>query len=242
MRPSRPHGGGRAPDRRPGAPCRHRGAAPPTRPAGDRRSTPRASMRAASQPATSATARACRTSQGGGSRESSREAASTRPGTVIVPMVPDDVRRGRDTAGTGRRTSRGRRGRGARPAVGNQAGDRDRTPEGQAAIAVAARSRLGARRRPSAEAGTAAPAGRSGSAAMSAVAAPSVRTVISSASNPTTTVPSRSVRRTRAPAAASRSSVALAGWPYGLPAPADATATFGRTASTKGSVVAVRLP
>jgi hypothetical protein len=77
---------------------------------------------------------------------------------------------------------------------------------------------------------------------MPAVAAPSARTVIWSASKPTVTVPSRSVRKTRAPAAASRSSVALAGWPYGLPAPAEATATFGRVASMKGSVVAVLLP
>ena len=61
-------------------------------------------------------------------------------------------------------------------------------------------------------------------------------------SNATTTVPSRSVRRTLAPAAARRSSVARAGCPYGLPAPADATATLARTASTNGSVVAVRLP
>ena len=64
---------------------------------------------------------------------------------------------------------------------------------------------------------------------------PSARTLIPPASKPTTTVPSRSVRRTRAPAAASRSSVALAGCPYGLPAPAEATATFGWTASTNGS-------
>jgi hypothetical protein len=41
--------------------------------------------------------------------------------------------------------------------------------------------------------------------------APSVRTLIPPDSNPTTTVPSRSVRRTRAPEAARRSSVALAG-------------------------------
>lgn len=71
---------------------------------------------------------------------------------------------------------------------------------------------------------------------------PSVRTVIPVASNPTTTVPSRSVRRTLAPAVASRSSVDLAGWPYGFPAPADATATAGRTASTNAWVVAVLLP
>ena len=47
---------------------------------------------------------------------------------------------------------------------------------------------------------------------------------------------------TRAPDAASRSSVAFAGWPYGLPAPADATATAGRIASMNACVVAVRLP
>lgn len=71
---------------------------------------------------------------------------------------------------------------------------------------------------------------------------PSARTVIPDGSKPTTTVPSRSVLRTRAPAAARRSRVALAGWPYGLPAPAEATATRGRTASTNGCVVAVLLP
>lgn len=70
----------------------------------------------------------------------------------------------------------------------------------------------------------------------------SVRTVIPAASNPTVTVPSRSVRSTRAPTAASRSSVERAGWPYVLSAPAEATATRGRTAATNGSVVAVRLP
>ena len=71
---------------------------------------------------------------------------------------------------------------------------------------------------------------------------PSLRTVIVSDWNPTTTDPSRSVLRTRAPDAASRSSVALAGCPYGFPAPAEATATVGRTASTKAWVVAVLLP
>ena len=72
--------------------------------------------------------------------------------------------------------------------------------------------------------------------------APSVRTVIPVPSKPTTTVPSRSVRSTRAPVWANRSIVAAAGWPYGFPAPADATATFGRTASMNACVVAVRLP
>jgi hypothetical protein len=72
--------------------------------------------------------------------------------------------------------------------------------------------------------------------------APSVRTVMPPASKPTTTEPSRSVRSTRAPDAERRSSVAFAGCPYGFPAPADATATAGRTASTNAWVVAVRLP
>jgi hypothetical protein len=72
--------------------------------------------------------------------------------------------------------------------------------------------------------------------------APSVRIVIPDASNPATTVPSRSVRSTRAPAAASRSIVDLAGCPYGFPAPAEATATAGRTVSTNACVVAVLLP
>ncbi len=71
---------------------------------------------------------------------------------------------------------------------------------------------------------------------------PSAWTVIPAASKVATTVPSRSVRKTRAPAAASRSSVARAGCPYGFPVPAEATATFGRTASTNACVVAVLLP
>jgi hypothetical protein len=71
---------------------------------------------------------------------------------------------------------------------------------------------------------------------------PSARTSTSAASNVTETVPSRSVRNTRAPAAANRSSVLRAGWPYGLPVPADAMAIAGRTASTNACVEAVLLP
>ena len=71
---------------------------------------------------------------------------------------------------------------------------------------------------------------------------PVVRTVRPDSASSTVTEPSWSVRSVRAPAARSRASVAGAGWPYVLPAPADATATRGRTASTKACVVAVRLP
>jgi hypothetical protein len=67
-------------------------------------------------------------------------------------------------------------------------------------------------------------------------------TVIPVRANEIVTVPSRSVRYTRDPTAANRSIVDRAGCPYRLPAPADATATFGRTAFTNDSVVAVRLP
>lgn len=72
--------------------------------------------------------------------------------------------------------------------------------------------------------------------------APSVRTVRPFGPKPTTTVPSRSVRSTWAPTPASRSRVRRVGCPYGLPAPADATATLGLMASTNAWVVAVRLP
>ncbi len=58
----------------------------------------------------------------------------------------------------------------------------------------------------------------------------------------TATEPSVSVRRTRAPVAARRSIVERAGWPYGLPAPAETIATRGRTASRKAGVEAVALP
>ena len=111
----------------------------------------------------------------------------------------------------GNRSAGGRRRR-----CRDEPGDRDRAQESRCgrrpglAMADRGRGRLGGSRR-----GVA--LGR----------APSVRTVIPAASKPTTTVPSRSVRRTRAPDAASRSSVALAGCPYGLPAPAEATATCG---------------
>ena len=112
-RPSPRRGGGRGPGRPRGGPCRRRGAGPrPRRAAGPRRS-PRASIRAARKAATSATARACRTNQAGGSRESRREAASTRPGTVIEPMVADARRlaragRRRGAIGVGGARARGR--------------------------------------------------------------------------------------------------------------------------------------
>jgi hypothetical protein len=60
--------------------------------------------------------------------------------------------------------------------------------------------------------------------------------------NVTDTLPSTSVRKTRAPAAARRSIVERVGWPYGLSAPAEAIATRGRTAARNASVVAVRDP
>jgi hypothetical protein len=91
-----------------------------------------------------------------------------------------------------------------------------------------------------AKVGATAGAGRAGAAA--AGRPPSAWTVIPLASKPTTTDPSRSVRKTRAPEAASRSRVDFAGWPYGLPAPAEAIATVGRVASTNACVVAVLLP
>jgi len=69
-----------------------------------------------------------------------------------------------------------------------------------------------------------------------------VSTAMPSPRNETVTDPSRSVRYTRAPTAASRSSVGRAGCPYGLSAPAEAIAIRGATAATKASVVAVRLP
>lgn len=58
----------------------------------------------------------------------------------------------------------------------------------------------------------------------------------------TVTLPSVSVRRTRAPVASRRARVLGAGWPYRLPVPALATATLGRSAARKASVEAVRLP
>jgi len=71
---------------------------------------------------------------------------------------------------------------------------------------------------------------------------PLVRTRIAPPSNATSTVPSVSVRYVRRASSASRSIVAGAGWPYGLPAPAETTATFGWTACRNARVVAVREP
>ena len=58
----------------------------------------------------------------------------------------------------------------------------------------------------------------------------------------TSTAPSVSVRYVRPASSWSRSSVAGAGWPYGLPAPDDTTATDGRTASRNSRVDAVPDP
>jgi hypothetical protein len=54
----------------------------------------------------------------------------------------------------------------------------------------------------------------------------------------TSTAPSVSVRYVRSATVASRSSVAGAGWPYEFPAPAETTATLGRTASRNAWVLA----
>jgi hypothetical protein len=71
---------------------------------------------------------------------------------------------------------------------------------------------------------------------------PEDRTSIRAVSRVISTVPSSSVRKTLAPCSRSRAIVPGAGWPYGFPAPADATATLGRTASRNASVDDVRLP
>ena len=100
--------------------------------AADRSGCPRASIARASQPATSATARACATNQVGGSRESSRAAAADAPGDrhrtdgTRRPLQSADRPVGRRLAGRDRWTPgrrlgatmtgpwHGRRNRGAR--------------------------------------------------------------------------------------------------------------------------------
>ena len=120
---------GTAPGRTRAGPCPRRAAAPPTPRAADPATIPAASIRAARNAATSATARACRTNQVGGSRESRREAASTRRGTVIDRMVPDGrrgtrpVRRPCGLEGAGRSTWR-------RLAFRDEGRDRDRAAKG----------------------------------------------------------------------------------------------------------------
>ncbi len=71
---------------------------------------------------------------------------------------------------------------------------------------------------------------------------PAVRTPNEPPSNVTSTVPSVSVRYVRPANSCSCSSVTAAGWPYGLPAPDETTATLGRTASRKSRVDAVPDP
>ena len=134
-------------------------------------------------PATSATARACRTNQGGGSRESRREAASTRPGTVIASMVPDGQAAAR--ADLGRRAQRV--GPGARHGDRAQEGGRRDGRGGRGGRASAALARPS----PWPVVGDVGVPRRDGRPRRG----PSSR----SASNPTTTEPSRSVRKTRAP-------------------------------------------
>jgi hypothetical protein len=72
--------------------------------------------------------------------------------------------------------------------------------------------------------------------------APPAFTRMAAPSKATSTVPSVSVRYVRPASSCSRSMVDGAGWPYGLPAPAETTATRGWTASRNGLVLAVREP
>ena len=79
-------------------------------------------------------------------------------------------------------------------------------------------------------------------AAPVAARAPLDRTRSRPAPTSTVTVPSVSVRSTRAPESCSSATVAGAGWPYGLPRPAEITASAGWTASRNASVDEVRDP
>ena len=78
--PSRAHGSAGGPGRSPAGPCRHRGGAPPPRRRLDPRGSPLASIRAARNAATSATARECATNQSGGSREQQESGGIHAPG------------------------------------------------------------------------------------------------------------------------------------------------------------------
>ena len=189
------------------APCRRRGAAPPPRPAAGRRRSPRG-LDPGREEAGDLGDRARVPHEPGRGIEGEQEGGGVHP------------RRDRHRSDGSRRSGRARRDARAasRPA---STGSRSGT---SAATGIAhrkarelggrdrRRGRAGGAGRPP-EAWTVSPRGRRTS---------------------TATVPSRSVRKTRAPDAASRSSVARAGWPYGLPVPADAIATRGRTASTNG--------
>ena len=153
---------------------------------------------AASKAATSATARACAHEPGGGSRESSREAASTRPGPSSARWYPTAGRRrpGRTATGGDRR----------RAAVGSgtSAASRDRAQERE--------RRVGRRAGP--------PLSSPGPPGRASVADGQPGRLERHGHRPVAVRPEHAGAR-----GASRSSVARAGWPYGLPAPAEATAT-----------------
>ena len=82
----------------------------------------------------------------------------------------------------------------------------------------------------------------SGPGTLAVARPPVVETLRSRPSVETVTVPSTSVRRTRAPVSFSRSTVSGAGWPYGLSRPALTTATRGAMEARNVAVLAVRLP
>ena len=81
-----------------------------------------------------------------------------------------------------------------------------------------------------------------GNAAAATRRGPAVRTLMDGPSNETSTVPSVSVRYVARAIAWSRSMVAGAGCPYGLPSPDETTAKRGRTASRNAGVLDVREP
>ena len=189
---------------------------------------------APARPRRRATRAACRTNLAGGSAS----AAGGRPpgdrgwswarsypmGAAQSPVAGIGGRTRRDVAQRGPRRSRRRAA--SRPGSGSRTGTRTRRRR-SAACADGRRGRGG--RAPRAAAAPLA-AGRS-----------SVTVRPASAARRRPTRPGRS-GGSRAPPPAAAPSVARAGWPYVLPAPAEATATRGRTASTNAWVVAVRLP
>ena len=219
-------GGGRASGPRPA--CRRRAGAPPSRPGARSTGWPARLARRARKAATSATAQAWRSNFADGPSERSWRAASRRSGIVMEGIVSrrrgpggrppvDDGPRATGDAGDGA-PARGGPSRGADR-------DRDRAQEGpRRAIAASATGPARRRRR--------CDAARPGLVDGRGRPLPGP---------PRPSRPGRSGRPARR-CARSRSRVDLAGCPYGLPAPADAIATRGRTASTNAWVDAVALP
>ena len=215
------------PDRSPAGPCPRRAAAPPPPPAADRarsrrpRSAPRARPRPPPRRVRVARTRAGDPGRAGGRRPPPARAPSSGR-WYSAAAAP----------GSGRSVSRGMRRRCVQ-GTGSAGGG----------CGLGRHGLLAPRRGSHSEMGDAGDAATGSAGRADETDAPSARTIDACR---------REGRRsqcrrgrsgsTRGPARSAAARAWRVGWPYGLPAPAEAIATPGRTVSTNACVVAVRLP